>query len=71
MIPAKLDKLAEMHNREWNKGVVEEGKAACQGCEVVKSKDDLSRCKGCSEVWYCNKVSFFMNSDIGSQPDCG
>jgi len=55
VIPASLEKLAGMHNREWSTAKGEEGMVACQGCEQVKSKDDLLRCKGCEAVWYCNK----------------
>ncbi|KAF8864528.1 hypothetical protein BDZ45DRAFT_613580 [Acephala macrosclerotiorum] len=53
VIPASLEKLAGMHNREWLSAA--KGEVACQGCDEVKSRDELSRCKGCGAVWYCNK----------------
>ncbi|KUJ23271.1 uncharacterized protein LY89DRAFT_777054 [Mollisia scopiformis] len=55
VIPASLEKLAGMHNREWTKAFGDEGTVECQGCGETKSKDELSRCKGCGAVWYCNR----------------
>jgi hypothetical protein len=28
----------------------------CQACSTEKDSDELSRCKGCESVWYCDKV---------------
>jgi hypothetical protein len=33
-----------------------EGKL-CQGCGKV-DEGNISKCKGCESVWYCNKVRF-------------
>ena len=29
----------------------------CDGCGDEKKRTDLSKCKGCGEAWYCDKVS--------------
>ncbi|KAF7933856.1 uncharacterized protein EAE98_003565 [Botrytis deweyae] len=60
IIPSSLDKLLGMSERfikaresteEDSRGVL----VTCQSCERKDSEEQLSRCKGCSEVWYCGK----------------
>ena len=65
MIPASAEKLLGMSERE--RATDGEGNDAwkadqrsCQGCGSQNKVDNLSRCRGCESVWYCNKVSEIM-----------
>ncbi|TGO38134.1 hypothetical protein BHYA_0081g00300 [Botrytis hyacinthi] len=60
IIPSSLDKLLGMSGRFIKaRESTEEGSqgdlVTCQSCERKDSEEQLSRCKGCSEVWYCGK----------------
>ncbi|KAA8569414.1 hypothetical protein EYC84_001052 [Monilinia fructicola] len=60
IIPTSLEKLLAISERfvESREGLKEnnpENLVACQSCGRKGSEEELSRCKGCSEVWYCGK----------------
>ena len=60
IIPISLDKLIEMSSMKesiTDKSEVSEGLKHCQACSTKRHVDELSRCKGCEAVWYCDKVS--------------
>jgi hypothetical protein len=29
----------------------------CQACDKSSNREELSRCRGCEAVWYCDKVA--------------
>ena len=47
----------------------DESMVRCQSCERKASEEVLSRCKGCSEVWYCGKVCFQSCRGVFLEPD--
>ncbi|KAB8295073.1 hypothetical protein EYC80_007012 [Monilinia laxa] len=60
IIPTSLEKLLAISgrlddSRESLKRCNQESLVVCQSCERKASDKELSRCKGCSEVWYCGK----------------
>ncbi|ATZ53306.1 hypothetical protein BCIN_09g01780 [Botrytis cinerea B05.10] len=60
IIPASLDKLLGMSERfiKARESIEENSRGdlvICHSCERKDSEEQLSRCKGCSEVWYCGK----------------
>jgi hypothetical protein len=59
IIPASVERLIEMSSMMEtlaNKSDVSEGLKRCQACSTERKLDDLSRCKGCESVSYCDKV---------------
>jgi hypothetical protein len=62
IIPADVGRLIEMSSmKETLPSKNEEGGVLkrCQACSTEKIVDELSRCKGCEAVWYCDKVRIF------------
>lgn len=60
IIPASLEKLLGMSERlvkarEDVRQERQEDRVRCQSCDRKASEEELSKCKGCNEVWYCNK----------------
>ncbi|RAL65919.1 hypothetical protein DID88_005581 [Monilinia fructigena] len=60
IIPTSLEKLLAISERlvqsgESLKRCNQENLVMCQSCDRKASEEELSRCKGCSEVWYCGK----------------
>ncbi|KAJ8067297.1 hypothetical protein OCU04_004653 [Sclerotinia nivalis] len=60
IIPTSLERLLGISKRFLNapENVEEnspENLVTCQSCERKAGEEELSRCKGCSEVWYCGK----------------
>ncbi|KAI9642083.1 hypothetical protein NHQ30_009954 [Ciborinia camelliae] len=60
IIPTSLEKILGMGKkfikiREDMKEDSQEGMVECQSCERKASEEELSRCKGCNEVLYCDK----------------
>lgn len=35
----------------------EEHIVRCQACDKLRNQEELSRCRGCEAVWYCDKVA--------------
>jgi hypothetical protein len=59
VIPGSVKKLIEMGERERGaekKRSENEGKECCQACGKENERENLSRCRGCESVWYCDKV---------------
>ncbi|CAD6444585.1 14d3c16e-dbd7-4e8a-87c3-a8289bf82955 [Sclerotinia trifoliorum] len=60
IIPASLERLLGISKRflDASENIEENSRGnrvTCQSCERRGSEEELSRCKGCSEVWYCGK----------------
>ena len=49
----EMSSLKETHASKSDLG---KGLKHCQACAVEANVDELSRCKGCESVWYCDKV---------------
>ena len=59
IIPAAVERLTEMSSmKETYASQSDVGGCLkrCQACSTEKNADELSRCKGCESVWYCDKV---------------
>lgn len=65
IIPTSLGKLLDMSERyikaqENIEANSQEILVACQSCERKANEEELSRCTGCSKVYYCGKVCVFI-----------
>ena len=59
IIPAAVERLTEMSSMKENYASQSDVGGClkrCQACSTEKNVDELSRCKGCESVWYCDKV---------------
>jgi hypothetical protein len=54
----KLIEIGESEKEVVMKRSEVEGRECCQTCGKDKVIQNLSRCKGCESVWYCDKVNF-------------
>jgi hypothetical protein len=56
----KLIGMSERYLKEREDLGLEAGKehmVRCQACDKSRNQEELSRCRGCEAVWYCDKVA--------------
>lgn len=49
--------MSSMKDSLSNRSPARDNLKRCQACSAEKNAGELSRCKGCESVWYCDKVS--------------
>ncbi|PQE05914.1 zinc mynd-type domain containing protein [Rutstroemia sp. NJR-2017a BVV2] len=61
IVPTSLEKLVGMSERylkereDLGPEAAKEHIMRCQACDKSRNQEELSRCRGCEAVWYCDK----------------
>jgi hypothetical protein len=64
IVPAAVERLTGMSSMKETHAIQNDASGSlkrCQACSTERNADELSRCKGCESVWYCDKVGDIKN----------